>query len=242
MSDHASNASAPSPSYIDLEQLYPGDVLLSTSRALTSAAIRKVTGSPYSHAALHIGSGIIVESTSEDGIAFAALELFKAETDHRNRVYRIFATVPSAKVLHVYRHESLVETGLSLEQQLELSNRVHARVLDQWGKDYAPIESLGAATAFMDKAPRLKSQVLRTARKLGADKNKVVPGAFCSELVAQVLTDSGLPPLHAAVPPGRVSPAALVAPPNSRLVRQVQANCQPDPGKPNDDERLEGIE
>lgn len=43
--------------------LRPGDVLVSTERALLSVGIRTMTGSPYSHASIYVGHGQIVDAT-----------------------------------------------------------------------------------------------------------------------------------------------------------------------------------
>ena len=50
-------------SLVSRASLKPGDVLVSTEDATISTVIRALSGSPYSHAALYIGDGKIIDAT-----------------------------------------------------------------------------------------------------------------------------------------------------------------------------------
>lgn len=60
---------------IQLSDLMPGDVLLYRSRTITSVqrAISKATGSPYTHAAVYLGDGVVAESNVPFGVGKRAL-------------------------------------------------------------------------------------------------------------------------------------------------------------------------
>jgi hypothetical protein len=60
---------APNPfknlEYLEVSKLKPGDIIISTESAAESWAIRKLTSSAYSHAALYIGKGQIIDATAK---------------------------------------------------------------------------------------------------------------------------------------------------------------------------------
>jgi hypothetical protein len=60
---------------IHQSDLMPGDVLLYRSRKITSVqrAISKATGSPYTHAAIYLGDGVVAESNVPHGVGKRAL-------------------------------------------------------------------------------------------------------------------------------------------------------------------------
>lgn len=222
MENDRTTADTVAPPYVDVAKLYPGDVLLSTSSSIPSAGIRFATKSIYSHAAIHIGAGLIIQSTPDDGIAFSGFRLVKAETSLRANIRRLIGTLPPATMLHVYRHENLVGAEMSHHQEMQLSEMLSEAAGEYWGKDYAMLETLGDASALLSHAPAVKQWVLRqVGKRTGADADKVVPGPFCSELVAALLTSVGLSPMQAAF--AQVSPGDLAAPEKSVLVRLPDA-------------------
>jgi hypothetical protein len=224
---------------VDVNRLYPGDVLLSTTRAMSSALIRSMTFSEYSHASLHLGAGVIIQSTSDEGVAFATLELVKAESNARLGVSRVWGRLPGATVLHVYRHESLTNLQLSFEQQDPLRTWLNEYVMTSyWGKDYARLATLASASPFLSFAPKAKTAVLNAVGRLGADVGKVAPGPFCSQLVAEVLSAAGIPAVPVDLPSHGISPQTLVDPSHTNLRRALTESAVDD-SIPNDNERLE---
>lgn len=228
---------------VDLERLQAGDVLLTAQATFNSWLIRKATKSAYSHAILYVGEGLIIESGPKEGIAFALLNLIKAESiedksEYLGRKYWLFATIRGATVIHVYRHASLAKQSLNWEEKLTLMHHVHGVLPDKWGRDYSLLESLGMATPWLRRMPQLKRWLLRTAGKMKADKGKVVPSDFCSELVANVLNDLQLPPFKSSIPGQIPSPQSLADSQISNLCRVPAAEGQPDEGKAADEEHL----
>lgn len=233
----------PRPPTVDLEILQPGDVLLTAQATCNSWLIRKATKSAYSHAILYVGEGLIIESGPKEGIAFALLNLLKAESiedksEYLGRKYWLFATIHGAKVIHVYRHAVLAKHSLNWEEKLALMHRVHGVLPDKWGRDYSLLESLGMATPWLRRMPQVKRWLLRTAGKIKADKGKVVPSDFCSELVANVLNDLQLPPFKSSFPGQIPSPQSLADSQFSYLCRVPAAEGQPNEGKAADEEYL----
>lgn len=224
---------------VDLAQLVPGDVLLTTEATATSWAIRQVTRSLYSHAILYVGEGLIIDSSPKDGIAFGLLQLVKAERGASIDQDRLFATVPKAMRIHVFRHARLAGQALPLEDRLDLMHKLHSVLPDKWGRDYSLLESLAMATPLLGRVPGLKRAVLRTVGRLGADRDKRVPSDFCSELVANALADFGLPPLK-SWPQGDIpSPQSFADPAVSHLVRVHAAEAMPDPARDHDTDALD---
>lgn len=85
--------------------LKPGDVLVSTEDGGISSLIRAATGSPYSHAALYIGGGKIIDATSPGVTTRSLADL--AEPAARVSVIR-------AVGLSAAQEQQIVETAKSL--------------------------------------------------------------------------------------------------------------------------------
>jgi hypothetical protein len=222
---------------IDLKQLWPGDVLLMAADTATSAIIRKVTRSRYSHAALHIGRGLIFESTPSGGLGFAAIQPIKAEGDPLRYEFKVFGRVAGATLVHVYRHRDIAALNPEGPVKRAMQKAIFEQTQLHWGRDYAKLRQLGATTPLLSKLPRLKRWILDSAGAR-ADQGKLAPGAFCSQLIVEVLTSAGWPPLKS----GRAqeaSPQDLADNGKSFLQRQPQTETQPDPNQPCDQRELE---
>ncbi|WP_158605849.1 hypothetical protein [Sinorhizobium meliloti] len=70
------------------EALLPGDIILSTGENKVSWLIRAATSGSFSHAALHVGSGIAVEA-NDPGVIPVFLPAVSYETNVRLRVLRV---------------------------------------------------------------------------------------------------------------------------------------------------------
>lgn len=222
---------------IDLKQLWPGDVLLTTSDAVTSAFIRRATRSPYSHAVLHIGQGLVFESTPKGGIGFSVIDPFKAEGDPLVFEYQVFGRLTGATLAHVYRHKDIVALNPNGEVQAALQRAIHAQTLHHWGRDYSKLRQLGPTTRILSRVPRVRDWILDRAGELGADDGKLAPGAFCSQLIVEVLAAAGWDPLIKGRPQG-TSPRDLADVGKSKLVRHPAAEVGPDALKPCDESQL----
>jgi hypothetical protein len=223
---------------VDVECLCPGDVLLSTAPGLISAMTRMMTCSAYSHASLHLGGGgSIIQSTPNDGVAFATLELVKAES---NAHLKVLGTLRGATVLHVYRHKWLCDKQLPQDQRLRQMEYLYEFLGAYWGKDYPLLKRLALSSPFLEFAPKVKTEVLGAIGKFGADRGKIVPGPFCSQLVFEVLAAAGLPPVSADIRSDEVSPQSLIDAAHTNLRRVGSAEFDhPDDSIPNDEELLE---
>lgn len=221
--------------FVDFSQLLPGDILLTTSKGWTSFGIRLITWSKYSHALLYIGSGEVIQSTPNQGIAMSSLDILKVESTQACQE-KVFCTLPGAKIIHVFRHKQLAITASSGNAiQNNLMASINNAALENWGYDYSKLEKF--ANVFWRPLQKVVRPLLQLAGLI-ADKNKIAPGAFCSHLVAKILDTIGLTPI-ANVNSETVSPGAICRHKNSAMLRQQQIEIRPDPFVICDQNRLD---
>ena len=231
-----------SPVLLDVTRLRVGDVLLTTQASLTSAFIRNVTWSDYSHILLHLGNGLVVESTPDKGVRMKTLELKKVEPRQSNPAvgenrYKVLVEVPDATLVHVFRHKSLAgERGDP--EEIELSQKIFMALQNRWGTDYSLLTALGHATTLLSSTPKLKHAILRTVGKLGPDKNKEVPGDFCSQLVGNIFGDLGLAPFNLYGPDELPSPGSFSDEEHNQMMKVHDVHDSGDDSIPGDMERL----
>ncbi|MCB1745688.1 MAG: hypothetical protein H6977_14715 [Gammaproteobacteria bacterium] len=163
---------------MNTEDLKVADILLSTGEAKQSKAIRIGTGSPYSHAALYVGDGYIVEAI---GIGVVRQSLERAMSDD--------------VLVAVYRR-----INMSAAQ----AGQVVRYVKRQVGKDYDAAGAIGAGvtsprgfiiSVFAGSLIPLAGPTL-VGSALSADvMNRLNPEKkfFCSELVALAFEHAGVP-------------------------------------------------
>jgi len=170
---------------LSASDLQIADILLSTGAASSSAVIRAGTGSRYSHSALFIGDGQIVEAISQ-GVVKQTLE----------------AAMDDDTLVGVYRR---------LEMHPTQAQRVVQYVLQQIGKAYDHSGAAGSGIA----CPRgivigIFLSPIVVYGGIGADLyNRANPEAafFCSELVALAFRHARVPlgSLAASTTPGDIA-------------------------------------
>lgn len=228
--------------YLSVDELIPGDVLLSSSKGMVSFAIRAGSGmGRYSHAALYLGAGLYIEATTERGLSFGMLLPRKAESDPKSGTSRILANNDEWDVCHVYRHEEMCKQ-LNLKPSMNDMNLMlllSSMAAEHSGHDYALLEQLGKASPLLRNFPATKERLLKAIGKLGADKGKEIPRLFCSALVAQLFDEAGFKVVSNQVDVEHISPSDLGDPDKSSLRHQSQLEVQPYPDIPNDDKRLD---
>ena len=147
------------------------DILLSTTDAKVSGAIRFGTGSDYSHAAVYVGSGGMIEAVG-NGVRFVTLDVGTADNS----------------ITHVYRRRNLTPQQADLVCQ-------YAR--QQVGKDYDSKGAIGAGAStrrgiIIGSAISPAGTV--AARQWAAENRRAPEVAFyCSELVAHAFRAAGAP-------------------------------------------------
>lgn len=165
--------------------LYPGDIIVSTTMATISRAIRGATGSQVSHAMLYVGHGYVVEAV---GGGVRRVKLEEAISD---------------AILAV----ALRRRGLSANT----ANAVVSFVTSRVGLEYDILGIIGQAgyqldQSFLCKVMRVRDCTTRAARyNLWMEDDDAF---FCSELIAAAFEHVGFPLVHAR--PSAVSPHTVV--------------------------------
>jgi hypothetical protein len=158
---------------IDERALEIGDIILSTTGALSSGAIRIATGSPVSHAALYVGGGQVVEAV-EQGVVLRPLA--EALADDTLAVALRHPALTELQALQVrdfagqhldsrYAVLAAIRAGL-----FRLDDRVHCR-----GREGAELE---------------RCRAWRGRVQLGTPTNDEF---FCSHLVLAAFEAAGVP-------------------------------------------------
>lgn len=158
--------------------LRPADILLSTGDATVSAVIRGGTGSRFSHAALYVGGGEIIEAIGE-GVVRQSLSRAMSD-DTLVCVYRRLR-MSDAQAQQVIRYASM-----------------------QVGKAYDAAGAAGAGassgrgfliTVFAAAVVPVVGQLAQSALGAADAINQINPSRsfFCSELVAMAYAEAGVP-------------------------------------------------
>ncbi len=157
--------------------LKPGDILLSTERGGLSSAIRYATLSDYSHAALYLGNGKIIDATGT-GV----------------KVRNLSALAGPAERVGVIRVKSLSS------RQADQIVRAATRLKGKW------YNFAGLVTSNLDGLtyPVRKSFHAITGKRLTVSAASLTPGYYCSELVIHAFKAAGITiaPREGATPGG----------------------------------------
>lgn len=180
---HAGSAQPEETSFLcfDVDRIRRGDILLTASPgALRSEAIRRVTRSNYSHAAICVAHGLFIEAVGP-GVTHFAIQKFAARRRENVRVLRLHDTVDD-------RAQIADKAGRRADAYLALRYWPRGALLS-----ILKTPSTEHTSSFF--CSHLVAQAYREANcDLQADRNpdKVYPGAiFESELLADV-TDTVL--------------------------------------------------
>ncbi|RYG34273.1 hypothetical protein EON81_15965, partial [bacterium] len=153
---------------VSVNQLQPGDIILETGNSVLSQAIRLGTWSHYSHAAIYIGDGRVVEALASGGVTNSALsdslsDCLKASvfrsTNEANKATAI--AFAKAQLGKPYNYLGLAEVGLyKIDCLKELTTFDFEKVVECL---QTPVE----AAFFMDGSAYFCSQLVNESYRSG---------------------------------------------------------------------------
>lgn len=150
--------------FIDRSSLRPGDILVSTEDARISDAIRTATFSAYSHAALYVGEGKIIDATGK-GVLRRDLSAL---------------TEPATRV-GVLRVNNL--TAAQQSAALATARRLVGKSYNYFGLIFGGVVELAPVYRFYRAV---------TGAPLKVSGSVLGPGYFCSELVIKAYKSAGI--------------------------------------------------
>jgi hypothetical protein len=170
-----------------LDKLQRGDVILSHGGEVMSKAIAAFGGGEFSHAALVIGGNLIYESDGALPIGFKQLKPAGWSTVNGSQV--LLGELPEPPVrCCVLRHPEM--EAISEAKFREAFDKLLG---DTHGRDYAAYAALPPMARRLPRPFRTAaSKVAGWVDKRLAKKGKILPGAFCSEVVAKLYINLGL--------------------------------------------------
>ncbi|MCE9568094.1 MAG: hypothetical protein K8U57_39330 [Planctomycetes bacterium] len=184
--DYPDPLSSSHRSYIGVKDLRKGDILLNTTDALISNAIKKATNSNYNHAAIYVGDGKVVQAVG-DGVELRELKGDAQGYFRENDVVRVMV---------------LRNTNLTVEQQEAIANFAVRKVNEK-----AKYNGLGVIGAFLQTKPLNYTQFERnnyfcsqlvaaaySAAKAPLDKSLDLTPRNLSEMVNRINLPTNLSP------------------------------------------------
>jgi cell wall-associated NlpC family hydrolase len=174
---------------VGVEDLAPGDILLSADAGITSAGIRLLTTSPVSHAAVYVGAGEVAEALG-GGV----------------RLRTMARVMEEESVVAVFRHPALDD---------ERANRLSAFAREQVGKPYDYVGVMMHAPFALQRRvcelPGMPSLLREACLSMLATFQLIHGGDdrfFCSQFVLEAYRMAGLPLTRAR--PHWVSPEDIL--------------------------------
>ena len=158
---------------IDVDELRPADVLVTTGRSYISGAIRTATGSDYSHTVLYLGDNRVMEAISE-GVVERDLDVPLSEA--------------SLAVALRRRHM----TDVTRKSVVAYARRFKGRPYDYVGAAGAGLTHKRGQLACVVGAPT-GCLTLYAAAKINANEKNRDKRFFCSELAARCYELAGVP-------------------------------------------------
>ena len=220
--------------YLRADLLQPADVILIRSRGSASKAIARLTSGDFSHATIVIASTLHFESDGA-GVGYTRIGLSKVEQHHDGS--RWFWNVADFSRLGVFRHPDF--NDLSQTAKSALASRLIDILHPFAGFEYPSLDALAGATTLLSGHLDIKQKVLRIVERLRATGQTIVlPGPFCSQLVALAFRELGHSIFQGGIEPEQVNPN-LLADSRFSCLRPVDGVLAwPDPRLANDDEGL----
>ncbi|WP_162989560.1 hypothetical protein [Comamonas sp. lk] len=160
--------------YLAVSVLRTGDIIFSTTSDLVSNAIKKFTGSRFSHASIYIREGVIVES-NDDGVLPRRIELAGLDADQR-LLGLPYPNWRNVVVLRTTRYEESDWAG-----EIERSLRDHV------GMDYPPPSQVTKAGPLLARiATYFPLKLYETIQWL-RNREAIAYEAWCSMLLGYTL-------------------------------------------------------
>lgn len=176
--------------FIRGDLLLPGDVLLSRGVDKESDWIARVTFGPYSHAAIYHSNYCVFESI-DDGVGFSKLDIAKVCTkDNRRSVLLDVSKYPK---LEIRRHPAVEKCCSTSDGQRAIEDGLAECLIAENGLQYPPLPALARAVPFVPSF--MIYPILWGVARYQGECPKVVPGMFCSQLVAAALEHLKAAPL-----------------------------------------------
>ncbi len=188
------------PLYLDVQQLRPGDVLL--TRKWSHPAKAAATRGPFSHAALYLSSCLLLES-DRTGVGPSPLLIHRVEVRADGR--RVLSRLAGISRAIVLRHLALAE----VDSDEGVSDRLFKVAEPFLGREYSELQEL--AETLAQGHSRNVARVLLGMIDKASGKRKVLPGPFCSQFVAELLKAVGCPAFEEGVDLVTVSPNSFLA-------------------------------
>lgn len=218
--------------YIRAELLKPYDVILSRGKSLNSTIIAKMNNGLYSHASLVIGALTHFEADSI-GLGYTYIRISKVEI--HDDCIRWLWDISDKKEIAVYRHPNIMSLNDSeLKESIDKLIDIVTKLI---GYEYPQLGKLVKAWTKPTRYPKVKKFILDTMEKIRfKGEKKVVPGLFCSALVASCFDELGYNIFFTTIDPNEVGPNQLCNPSISRLQKVTGIICSLNPDIPNDEE------
>lgn len=164
--------------FLSVDELKPGDIILRCSSALSSQMTEVMIWSRYTHSALYIGNGMIIDSTWQHGVKIRSLADFLNESSRVGVLRMEGLTSDQANQVIV-----AAQSQVSSEYNFEGVKALGVQKLDALTK--MSRQSLGTMIGILGKAEHLPPDA--------TDKGKYA----CSELIVFAFKAAGITLSHA---------------------------------------------
>jgi len=196
--------------YVRADRLLPGDVFLSRGGDKDSTWIARSTFGPFSHAAIYDGNHFLFEAI-DDGVGYTKLNLARACRNPGQGSF-ILIDVSHYNKLEIRRHPAIEEACKTLEGRRNVIDQLIGWLGPKNGLEYPALSTLAKAVPFVPWP--LAFALLWVIARFQGEPSKVVPGMFCSQLVACALRDLDAEPLQSTfwgqiMTPEKISPNRL---------------------------------
>lgn len=177
--------------YVRGDLLLPGDVLLSRGGDKESDWIAWATFGPYSHAAIYHTNYCVFESV-DDGVGFSKLQIDKICTKDNQR--HVLLDVSKYAKFEIRRHPVVEQCCATADGRRAIEDKLTKCLIAENGLQYPALPALARAVPYFPFF--MVYPFLWVVARWQRECPKVVPGMFCSQLVAAALEHLAAPPLN----------------------------------------------
>lgn len=200
-----SPASPAAVRYVRADRLLPGDVFLSRGTDKDSNWIAWTTLGPFSHAAIYHSNHCLFESI-DDGVGYTGLDIAKACRNPGHGAI-VLLDVSQYLKLEIRRHPVLEQACATSQGRRDIEDRLSEWLIPKNGFEYPALTALARAVPYVPSFAVLP--ILWAVARFQGEPTKVVPGMFCSQLVASALEDLGAYPLKRRFFDRKISPEQI---------------------------------